>query len=612
MPERARPHHWTSWLLVCLVLLFAPACATVQFDERLVVPLQRGQLLDLDSGALQTVTQLPTRHQLDPRHLRRFRLVLPFELHDPAAAPLWAAYFLTLNDGGQVQLNGATIGDIPSSTRERAVLNIRPVMFVIAPELLRPGRNELTLQWATHDSMQHLAPAFIGPAPVVRAHYERRQFWQNTMAQVGFDFALVSAALLLGIYAMQPRRPYLLMGLTSLGWAVVCVAYFVPPMPPALYPGWHLLRISGIATTACCTWLFLHHETTGRAASAFGWLCIGWALLGPLGYLVDFVWRDAIYNAAFETSWAAALLLLGLVPIWRLLRALAQRWDWRRAVFLLAALTAGVAGLADVAMAGTGSGVFGAVGYSTPAVSPIWFAAIVLVLVRDFARFLSQQRQQQELLARRLSAQQQELQTLHARERQRERAHVALQERQRIMQDMHDGLGSQLVSSLALSERHALSPEQTTALLRDCIDDLRLAIDSLGADGESFALMAGNLRFRMAPRLRAAGIALQWDASGLADTPQPDPAQALALLRMLQECLVNALKHAQASAISVTLQTTDQGLLMRVHDNGLGFDAAQVRHGKGLHGLEKRAQALGARLDIASGAGTTVELRLPL
>jgi len=214
-------------------------------------------------------------------------------------------------------------------------------------------------------------------------------------------------------------------------------------------------------------------------------------------------------------------------------------------------------------------------------------------------------------MAARLQQQEVQLRELHAKDQLRQRERATFEERQRIMQDIHDGLGSQLVSSLALSERGALDARQTSALLRECIDDLRLAIDSLAASDDSFAVMAGNLRFRMAPRLRAAGITLRWNSAGLSGADGVDGSKALPLLRIMQESLSNALRHSGASEITVTMTSGDEGLRIRVHDDGRGFDAAQVRFGKGIGGMEKRARAIGAMLAIAHDRGTTVELVLP-
>ena len=576
-----------------------------------VVQITRATLHDLDQGSAQQIDGLPARRLLVPRSYRRFKLEAAFELPSRSAAALWAVYHGQLSDGARVSINGIIVGDVPTSTPETAVLNVRPFMFVVPVEVLREGTNRLEMQWATHDSIQHVAAVFVGPVDVVRAHYERRLFWQNTMAQVGLDFALVNAAMLMGIFALRRREVrYLLMGLTALSWANVCFAYLLPPMPAALCPYWHLARLIGIAGVAGCCWLVLWLETE-PTHPFYGRLCAVWACVGPLWYLANLWLHDTTDSNALEAYWGGALVALGLYPLFRLARSLLRHWDWRRGVYLLAATAGMLAGGADLAMSATGTGVFGSIGYSAQATSPLWFTAMVAVLVKDFASFLVSQRRQNELMANKLAEQQLTLQRLHELDQQREREQAALQERQRIMQDIHDGLGSQLVSSLAPSERGALDAQQTSALLRECIDDLRLAIDSLAGSDDNFAMMAGNLRFRMEPRLRAAGITLKWHSAALRESAHVPAGEALTLLRILQESLSNALKHAHASEITVTLGTDDHGLHIRVSDNGKGFAAHHLRMGKGLCGMEKRARGIGATLEIDGTKGTTVCVRLP-
>lgn len=184
------------------------------------------------------------------------------------------------------------------------------------------------------------------------------------------------------------------------------------------------------------------------------------------------------------------------------------------------------------------------------------------------------------------------------------------------MQDMHDGLSSQLVSSLAMARSGALSSSQTYDLLRSCIDDLRLAIDSATDSRDSLALALGNLRFRMEPRLKAAGITLKWDTRRLPEgLPLPAEHQ-LPILRVIQETITNTLKHAQATTLGVTVAGTPTELMVDITDDGTGFDVQAARRsatGKGLNSLEKRARTLGATLDIdSSPAGTRVGFRLAL
>ena len=75
-----------------------------------------------------------------------------------------------------------------------------------------------------------------------------------------------------------------------------------------------------------------------------------------------------------------------------------------------------------------------------------------------------------------------------------ERERAVSGERQRIMQDMHDGLGSQLLTSLAAVERGALGLEGMAQVLRDAMDDMRLAIDTLSPEREGLLEALGNLQ----------------------------------------------------------------------------------------------------------------------
>jgi signal transduction histidine kinase len=262
----------------------------------------------------------------------------------------------------------------------------------------------------------------------------------------------------------------------------------------------------------------------------------------------------------------------------------------------------------------------GDLGFSQPL--NLHFGAPILFLVvtwNMFKRFNDAQTQATDLaqsLETRVQQKNTELQKSFELLRSVEAAQAQGQERARIMQDMHDGLGSQLVSSLAMAQSGDLSSAQTYDLLRSCIDDLRLAIDTSSDSRDSLALALANLRFRMEPRLKAAGITLRWRTQGLSDTV-PLPAQAqLPLLRIIQETITNTLKHAGAKTLSVSVSNSATELQIDISDDGGGFDVATARQtaqGKGLNSLDKRARVLGAQLEVTSSPlGTRTKLRLPL
>lgn len=189
-------------------------------------------------------------------------------------------------------------------------------------------------------------------------------------------------------------------------------------------------------------------------------------------------------------------------------------------------------------------------------------------------------------------------------------------ERQRIMQDMHDGFGSQLISSLIMVEHGRSGPAEIAQLLRECIDDLRLTIDALtpDADAEYTDLLSafGTLRQRLEPRLHPAGIALNWHQSCSGDTLSVAPRVALQVLRIVQEAICNVVKHANAKAIQVIVTADAAAVGIRIADDGKGFNASAPAPGRGIGSMKKRMRELGGTLDLSSsGAGTQLHLSLP-
>ena len=248
--------------------------------------------------------------------------------------------------------------------------------------------------------------------------------------------------------------------------------------------------------------------------------------------------------------------------------------------------------------------------------APILFAAVALNLFSRFGEAQGRARELTQSLDARVQQKTRELEVSHTKLRAIEATQAQSAERARIMQDMHDGLGSQLVSSLALAQGGELSAKQTYELLRGCIDDLRLAIDTSTDSRDSLPLALGNLRFRMEPRLKCAGIALKWDTSHLNENLNLAADQQLPLLRIIQETITNTLKHAQAQTLMVSVMSTPAELVIDITDDGCGFDVASAQvnsRGKGLNSLHKRARVLDAELVLTSTPqGTRTRLTLLL
>lgn len=198
-----------------------------------------------------------------------------------------------------------------------------------------------------------------------------------------------------------------------------------------------------------------------------------------------------------------------------------------------------------------------------------------------------------------------------------ERSKAIADERTRIMKDMHDGIGGQLVASLALIEKEDNSQirENISEILSSCLDDFRLIINSLNTSANVLSALLADFKYRMSKRLEFINIQLLWEVDDAMDELYLQPQQALHILRILQEAFSNIIKHAAASKISFHAIEEGENILLSIEDNGNSFkpEPESDNCGLGIKNLEWRAQQLSAQLTISKTAegGCKILLLIP-
>lgn len=223
-----------------------------------------------------------------------------------------------------------------------------------------------------------------------------------------------------------------------------------------------------------------------------------------------------------------------------------------------------------------------------------------------------------EILAQRLRERESELEKSHARLREIERRELLSKERQRLMRDMHDGVGGSLTGALRMMEQGEYDEDKLQAALRDCVDELRLTIDSLEPVESDITVLLASLRFRLQPRLQAAGIKLLWRVEALPPLPWLTPAHAMHVMRIVQEVVTNIIKHSGAAEIVFSTSANAGQAFIHIDDDGSGFDGGdfQIRNsGRGLGNIAYRVEVLGGGVRWyrrEKPAGTGFVLSLPL
>lgn len=194
---------------------------------------------------------------------------------------------------------------------------------------------------------------------------------------------------------------------------------------------------------------------------------------------------------------------------------------------------------------------------------------------------------------------------------------VLSEERERIMRDMHDGIGGQLVSTLAMLEAGETDINKIEAALRAALDDLRLMIDSLDPlEEDQLTLALGMFRARILPRLEDCGLEVDWPVADLPGMDDLGPHKVLQVMRILQEAVTNVIKHAQASNLTFRARHVDNNsnnqTVIEVKDNGKGFSASDNQNGRGISNMHRRAESIGAEVELVDeGDGVTMKFVLP-
>jgi signal transduction histidine kinase len=188
--------------------------------------------------------------------------------------------------------------------------------------------------------------------------------------------------------------------------------------------------------------------------------------------------------------------------------------------------------------------------------------------------------------------------------------------RRRIERNLHDGAQQRLVSlALDLRAAQATAPPGAGKHVQQ-LDEVAAGLDGVLAELREIArglhpaiLADGGLRPALKTLARRSAVPARLDIQ--VEGRLPDPVE-IAAYYMVSEALTNAAKHARATTAHIQLTAEDGVLHVRVHDDGRG--GADFSAGSGLVGLNDRAEALGGHLDLHSppGAGTTLEITLPL
>ncbi len=523
---------------------------------------------------------------------------------------------------GRIWLNGEKIEEMIHSDDRQRVQWFRPYAVAIPAHLVR-DTNVMTLEYFHYQPIFHLGELKIGSEPVIENMIRQVLFISKTTINGSTVLFGILGAFLISFSILFKRERLIGMsGMTMFGWAAFLNMLMMVTVPADYYVPWQALMYGLIAWSLFSFADFIKiiaEVKTDPVSTKLRNLCgaSGTALCLYFG-------SESIYY--INIFWVGGGILYFVSVLLRcvLLENIFLKKEGRMLIFQ-SSLTVLLTIHDYLVESGQIKYAYALFGDYLP---HIWFEEIylmqfgmtVLLMVMGmivFKRYRTSQNYQMAEATRITKALQ------HSEERLREvlqkqhainNIRLIQSERERLLMEIHDGVGSQLISGMLLAKKQDLSQAAVLDMFQVCMDDVRVIIDciSLGKPANA-AKMIGALLERQRQRLKGLGIALDFipDKKRNATNHDISDAQCLHASRIVQECIANAIKHAQCTKMTVHLRQYRDHLMVVIRDNGEGLAPIdRMELGRGLKNMRKRARLLAGQIRFLSrNDGFTVMLR---
>jgi two-component system, NarL family, sensor histidine kinase UhpB len=483
------------------------------------------------------------------------------------------------------------------------------LFFEVPASLLVQGENQIDLLLVRSCCRTYVAAVYAGPLPAMQpiagaAHWLR----------INLAWIIIATSLLIGLVAASllslRRGQAFLWSIIGCSLTVAVGTYFYIDTGNFIHSTWrawygHVLG----AILGYLAFLSLVNAWTSGPAWLYR-VILGAGLVSVLvtGALAPFQTMDGVVQTA---RIFLIVIMIGAISgvvalLWRYVQTKEVGRYWQAGLLLISSSAA----IIDYVYA------------LDLKVQPIYFVpfsnltlmtAIGIALAQQGAKLYLEAEAANQTLEARISVKEQELVAAAQALRQQEAETATQAERARIMRDMHDGMGGQLLSLLIQTRDPDTPREELEQAVGAAISDLRLLVDSLDSVGDSLDVALAVFRDRLTPRLQAANIEFGWHNELTKPTQSHSPSVTLNVYRILQEAMTNALRYSEAKTISISIAPAlSDGLIhIKVIDDGRGI-APNAIMGRGLANMRRRAQEIGGQLNVDTNSkGTTICLVLP-
>ncbi len=510
-----------------------------------------------------------------------------FALDQPAREGRYSLYFWRFNMALAVYLNGNEIGG--TSVREgRTTMSWnQPLLVDVQQPVWRAGSNEVLVRLSRGVWGGSFAPVLFGDAAALGEMWAERRFRQVEINEVLLAFGLGLSFISFVLWAIRRRDTvYLWFSGMCLSWSMVTL-HMVTLHIPMSYQHWLALIHTAIDVSIFCMYGFIGRLVDGVKKPARERLVLAWAVLASATHFLvpsAYFW-GAAYSMHLLGTAALALIVVRVAMI-------ALRERRLQAIIVSTAILLQILLFSHnvYLMFFTNSARWEGNMFYAHFGIPMLFLIFVGTLLMRFSSALSMAETLNRDLESKVESSRQLIERSFAERRALEIRQAAEQERLKIYRDLHDDVGSKLLSIV-----HADRDSKLGHMARAALESLRQAVSRANTPDQSLSGFLRDIREETELRLHGSGHEVHWQQPEQVPELIIPSAIAFNLNRILKELVSNIIRHASAEQVQVQVEFLPTQWNILIEDNGLGFQRHAVQ-GNGLHNIDTRAIEIGAHV----------------
>jgi len=519
---------------------------------------------------------------------------------------LWVVYFPNISANSTIYLNNEILGRGIKLNDRLGQMRQRPLYLNIPNGILHSGENVLQIHMQSGNAFfGSIEPFYLGPETAFKDVYSDQYFYEVTIVKA-IGILMFFSALGNGVIWLL-RKQESLNGWFALGcllWSLHILSHF------HIKQSWLLSYLEYLFRYMSITWFtailvvivnrYQQFQAPDKERTVF-------ILATLISIILPFVPGNYIHLVSNIMVGAFALSMIAYAYFSLLLN---QTRRGTMSDFFIATSIAIIFFLSVndlISTLGVDERKYS--GMTAHYGAPFLVIVLSWKLIRDFVGARTDAEELNRTLEARVEQVTRELEENFERLREMEERSLLAKERDRLVMDMHDGLGGQLVSAVSMLDYDNVDRKAVSDTLKDALTDLRMMIDALDPVCDDLAMVLGSFRSTLEKNLGQTGIRLIWNVQDVPIIEGMNPHKVLQILRILQEAVTNAIKYSGASEITVSTGSRNKRVFLSVADDGKGIQGGET-NGRGLQNMQRRADMINAELKMYTEKGVVLELVL--